>query len=182
MKDIRSNNIAPVNSATGVEAQNAEAFELAEFFPYLARIYYRAISEAISGAYTERYGLSVSEWRTMAALGPYKALSASDIVSLSSMNKVSVSRAIKSLQGQGFLKRDIDGDDKRRAVLRLTQSGRKTFIDLVPLVKQREAECLSGLSAAEQAMLILLMQRVQLNAERMTSSQVANNEEKAAQR
>jgi DNA-binding MarR family transcriptional regulator len=109
----------------------------------------------------------MSEWRTMAVLGPYKAMSASEIVELSSMDKVSVSRAIKGLQQHGYIKRDIDGDDKRRAVLRLTLDGRKAFSDLVPRVKQRETQCLDGLSKAERTTLISLMDRVRMNAEKL---------------
>lgn len=148
-------------------AQTIESFDLAEFFPYRVRVFYRAVSEAVANVYTEKYGLSMSEWRTMAVLGPYKAMSASEIVELSSMDKVSVSRAIKGLRQHGYITRDIDGDDKRRAVLRLTLDGRKTFTDLVPRVKQRETQCLDGLSETERTTLIALMERVRMNAERL---------------
>ena len=138
------------------------AFDLGDFFPYLVRIFYRSVNEVVSSVYTQSYGLTVSQWRTMAVLGPYNAMSASQIVSLSSMDKVNVSRAIKGLQTRGLLKRDIDGDDRRRAVLRLTEKGRHIFHALVPLVKQAEEKCLQDLSAQERSMLISLMERVRI--------------------
>jgi DNA-binding MarR family transcriptional regulator len=151
------------------DALEFDDFDLGFFFPYLVRVYYRAVSEAVANVYSSKFGLSVSEWRTMAVLGPIKALSAGEIVAQSSMDKVAVSRAIKGLQAHGFLKRDIDEIDKRRAVLKLTQSGRKAFGELVPLVKQVERDCLNGLTSTEREILISLMQRVQHNAENLVT-------------
>ncbi len=142
-------------------------FDLPRFFPYLVRVYYRAVSESVSAVYASLYNLTVSEWRTMAVLGPYCALSASEIVERSSMDKVNVSRAIKGLRNAGFLKRDIDGDDRRRAVLRLTESGIDVFHSLTPKVSEVEQQLLEGLSEKERQTLIYLMEKVQQNAERL---------------
>ena len=149
-------------------------FDLREFFPYLVRVYYRAVSDAVSNVYASQYGLSVSEWRTMAVLGPVKALSASEIVEQSSMDKVTVSRAIKGLQAHGFLKRDVDNNDKRRAVLKLTQAGIDAFGELVPLVKQVEKDCLQGLTTEERQTLISLMHRVRQNVENLEQYSESN--------
>jgi DNA-binding MarR family transcriptional regulator len=151
-----------------------DSFDLREFFPYLVRVYYRAVSDAVSNVYASHYGLSVSEWRTMAVLGPINALSASEIVEQSSMDKVTVSRAIKGLQAHGFLKRDVDSTDKRRAVLKLTQAGIDAFSELVPLVKQIEKDCLQGLTPEEQKTLISLMHRVRQNAENLAQDSLEN--------
>lgn len=140
-------------------------FELNAFFPYLVRIFYRSVITSVSRVYSSRYGLSVSEWRTMAVLGASGALSASEIVERSSMDKVNVSRAIKALREREFLKRDIDGDDRRRAVVRLTERGREVFHDLVPLVSEVEDGLLAGLTRAERATLLGLMEKVRHNAE-----------------
>ncbi len=151
-------------------------FELGQFFPYLVRIYYRAVSEAVSQAYSGDMGLNVSHWRTMAVLGPERAMSASEIVAYSSMDKVTVSRAIKGLQERGLLRRDVDGDDKRRAVLRLTQEGRSCFAKIVPCVEKLSAKCLHGLSANEQKQLISLMERVRINSERILQPDCENGD------
>ncbi len=142
------------------------AFDLRSFFPYLVRVYYQAVSQSVSDIYGPLYGLSVSEWRTMAVLGN-RLLSASEIVERSSMDRVAVSRAIKGLREAGLLKRDIDGDDRRRAVLRLTEKGARVFNDLIPRVRQLEEDLLAGLSEAERATLLDLMTRVRENADRL---------------
>ncbi len=162
MKNIKRETVL----STSARQKKSDDFDLNNFFPYLVRICYRAVSEAVSSVYTEKFGLSVSEWRTMAVLGPHNSMSASEIVEQSSMDKVAVSRAIKGLQAKGLLKRDIDGDDRRRAALRLTLEGRNTFANLVPKVKQAEENCLRQLSPDERATLIGLMKRVRMNAQR----------------
>jgi len=153
-----------------------DTFELAEFFPYLVRVYYRAVSDAVSSIYSTRYGLTTSEWRTMAVLGPTTTLSASEIVERSSMDKVNVSRAIKGLQKTGFLRRDIDGQDKRRAVLRLTQKGSEAFAILAPLVKQVEQDLLTDFSEQERMKLVNMMKRVRANAEKLSNNDIGQNE------
>ncbi len=144
--------------------QGHPPFDLHSFFPYLVRVFYQTVSQSVSDIYGPLYGLSVSEWRTMAVLGN-RLLSAGEIVERSSMDRVAVSRAIKGLREAGLLKRDIDGDDRRRAVLRLTERGAAVFNDLIPRVRQLERDLLAGLSEAERLSLIGLMAKVRANAE-----------------
>ena len=143
-----------------------DEFALHNFFPYLVRIYYRAVSGSVSRIYGAEFDLSVSEWRTMAVLGPHGVLSATEIVDRSSIDKVNVSRAIKGLQKRRYLKRDIDGEDKRKAVLRLTAEGRRTYMLLIPMVKALEEQLMEGISPEEITTLIRLMAKVQKNAEK----------------
>jgi len=145
-------------------------FDLPSFFPYLVRVYYRSVSESVAQIYTSRFNLTVSEWRVIAVLGPDRILSASEIVVRSSVTKVNVSRATKGLQKRGLLKRDINGEDKRRAALRLTDEGKKIHATLVPLVTALEEELLLGLSDQEIKTLLSLMQKVRCNAERVMKS------------
>ncbi len=69
-------------------------FDLLTFFPYSVRVFYRAVSETIKDVYHSRYGLSQDEWRTMTVLHTFEPLSATGIVTRSSLGKVKVSRAI----------------------------------------------------------------------------------------
>jgi DNA-binding MarR family transcriptional regulator len=142
-------------------------FDLKSFFPYLVRIYYRAVSSSISSIYSSMFGLTVPEWRTMAVLGPDRAFSASEIVDYSSMDKVTVSRAIARLRKNGLLKRDIDGDDRRRSVVRLTDRGREIYETLVPEVLELEDDLLADLTKLERETLIRLMEKVRLRAEEL---------------
>ena len=142
------------------------AFDLACFFPYQVRVFYQAVSTSVSEVYSEAYELSVAEWRVMAVLGPHQSMSANEITNRSSMNKVNVSRAVSRLRKRGFLKQDIDGDDRRRSVLHLTDAGKEAFANLVPQVRQVEAQLLEGLDSQEIETLTQLMNKVRANAEK----------------
>ena len=142
-------------------------FDLQNFFPYMVRVFYRSVSESISHIYTSKFNLSVSEWRVLVVLGTSNVFSASEIVERSSVTKVNVSRATKSLQKRGLLKRDINGTDKRRAALRLTAEGKEIYTVLVPLVTALEVELLDGLTQDEFDMLLRLMSKIRSNAEKV---------------
>ncbi len=149
---------------TRTEPQDS-VFTLEEFFPYQVRRFYLAVSQSVTDIYSSRYGLSVSEWRTMAVLGNHQPLSASDVVRRSSIDKVQVSRAIQGLLKRGFLQRLVDDADRRRVHLHLTDAGQQVFADLVLRVRAREQQLLGGLSHEEQDSLKALMAKVRQQAE-----------------
>lgn len=141
------------------------AFELDQFFPYQVRVFYKAVSSKVSEVYKTAYGLSVQEWRIMAVLGPTNGLTATDIVVRSSMDKVTVSRAIARLKDRKFLSQKPDPKDGRRFVLKLSGKGRDVFEELVPQVLKVEQDLLQGLTETEKETLAALMLRVQNSAE-----------------
>ncbi len=147
-------------------------FQLEKFFPYLVRIYYRAVSQSVSSIYEKDYDLTVSEWRAMAVLGNSKdPLSAGEIVTRSSIDKVKVSRAIAGLTKAGYLERRVDEGDRRKVALQLTRSGYYVFEELVEKVQELESQLLDGFSPEEKDLLINFMARVRSNAERLDKSQ-----------
>lgn len=139
-------------------------FDLQSFFPYRARLFYWAASQAIKDVYAKEFGLSVNEWRTMANLHDFRPLSAKEIVERSSIGKVDVSRAITSLQEKELLERHVDPTDRRRVLLCLTSKGKKMMNDLLPLLRTREKEILSGLDDQEYDTLLKLMSKVEAAA------------------
>ncbi len=135
-------------------------FVLSAFFPYRVRVFYTAVTGAVRQLYTERHGIAVNEWRTMVVLNEHEPLSAKEIVERSSMDKVSVSRAIASLADRTLLERHVDPADRRRALLRLTRKGRTMLEDILPRVVDVEREMLSVLTPEEQVQLLSLMEKV----------------------
>lgn len=142
-------------------------FDLNKFFPYLVRIFYRSVSDSVLGIYSSKFDLTVSEWRVMVVIKPNRVLSAGEIVEQSSMTNVDVSRAVARLQKSGLLKRDINGEDKRRAALRLSDRGVEVFKALIPMVTQLESDLLQGLSDDEIQAFLSTMIKIRTNAERI---------------
>ncbi len=135
-------------------------FELQRFFPYLVRVFYTHISSAVSQVYESGHQLSAPEWRTMAILGEDQSLTAAEIVERSSMDKVSVSRAVSKLRKRGWLLERVNKCDGRSRVLKLSRQGSRAFRELVPKMLDAEKKMLASLSEDERAKLIELMARV----------------------
>ncbi len=150
------------NAACKQEA--IQPFQLQGFFPYLTRVFYKDVSTALTRIYADQYGMAPSEWRTMAILGLDESYTAVEIVELSSMDKVTVSRAVKKMLEAGMLDRCINKNDARSSVLSLSGKGRKIYLDLVPQLLAFEKQLLKGISRKEHDLLLSLMKKVQKNA------------------
>lgn len=106
------------------------AFDLERFLPYLLNQAAEATSRDFQATYRAAYGLSRVQWRVMANLGKFGAMTARDICRISHMEKTKVSRAVAALEDQGHLTRVPDPGDRRAEILSLTDTGRRVFTEL----------------------------------------------------
>ncbi len=144
--------------------ENSELLNLEEFLPYRLSVLSNTVSRGISAAYVDRFGLSIREWRIIAILGRYPGLSAAEIVKLTAMDKVAVSRAVSRLTGSGRLERSLSDADKRRSVLVLSQEGKRLFDQISPLAKSYEKRLLKCLAREDQDRLSDILDNLQRRA------------------
>lgn len=107
-----------------------EAFDLGGFLPYLLNQAAEATSRDFQATYRATYGLTRVQWRVLANLGKFGAMTARDICRITHMEKTKVSRAVAALEDQGHLSRAPDPGDRRAEILSLTDRGRSVFADL----------------------------------------------------
>lgn len=138
--------------------------DLQAFFPYQARIFYKSVTDAVSKTYETAYNMKPYEWRTMVILGHDLSLTPAEIVERSSMDKVSISRAVSALTKRGWLDERSHCSDGRSKVLSLSRAGTKVYDDLVPKMLAVEEVLLSPLSGKERKELRRLMAKVRLGA------------------
>jgi DNA-binding MarR family transcriptional regulator len=119
------------------------------------------VTRAVARVYAQRFELSAPEWRTMAVLGRYGAMTAIGVVERTAMDKVRVSRAVARLLASGRITREVDPEDRRRAILDLSTSGRATYEQIVPLVLAVETELISDLGAEERAALDAVLRKLE---------------------
>lgn len=134
--------------------------DLEHFLPYRLSVLSNRVSAAIAQAYSERFGLGITQWRVMAVLGRYPGLSAGEVAQRTATDKVAVSRAVAGLLEGGYLEREIHGDDRRRSVLRLSREGEHVYRQIVPLALGFERRLLGGMDEAERALLFGLLDRL----------------------
>jgi len=127
-------------------------FDLAEFLPYRLAVAAARVSARFSAQY-EKFGVTIPQWRVLAALGSFGETHAQRLTTLTTMDKVKVSRAVAAMLGAGLLRRRADADDARRDLLRLTPKGTRLYGQLVPLAQAMQAELLADIPPEAQAAL-----------------------------
>ncbi|MFT5134851.1 MAG: DNA-binding MarR family transcriptional regulator [Gammaproteobacteria bacterium] len=137
---------------------------LKEFLPYRLSIVTNKVSRNLGSMYSDKFDLSIAEWRVMAVLGQDKDLSADEVCLETEMDKVSVSRAVTKLLGKKQIVRKFSNQDRRRSILRLSKSGLAAYDQIVPLAKDYENDLLAGLSRQEQRQLDQLLDKLNKRA------------------
>ncbi len=93
--------------------------------------------------------LSLVEWRVMVVLASHPGAVATEVVSYTGLDKMSVSRALASLSRVGRIIRTPDALDARRARVQLSPRGRMLFERISESAMVREAQLFSGISASD---------------------------------
>jgi DNA-binding MarR family transcriptional regulator len=116
--------------------------DLDSFVPYRLSVLTNRVSSAIARHYSQRFDLSVPEWRVIAVLGQAPGLSARDVAKRTAMDKVQVSRAVQSLLAAKRLTRTAHLQDGRIAHLSLSARGQAIYDEVVPLALSLERQFL----------------------------------------
>jgi DNA-binding MarR family transcriptional regulator len=134
------------------EVPVADSLALEGFLPYRLARAAEIISRQFATLYRERHGLTRPEWRTLATVGQFNRITATEIGAHSSMHKTKVSRAIRALEERKWITRQVDQTDRRVEHIELTREGRTHYRDLVTLAHSYEARLIGmlGETGAEQ--------------------------------
>ena len=151
------------------------SLNLEHFMPFRLSVLANRVTRAVARVYARRFQLSAPEWRTMAVLGRYGAMTANSVVERTAMDKVRVSRAVARLLAHGRITRRTDPDDRRRAILDLTPEGSAVYAAVAPMVMAVESELLAELDAEERLLLDQLLHKL----ERRTAADLDGGDEEA---
>lgn len=135
--------------------------------PYRLSLASNLVSQVIAQAYEKLFALKMHEWRVMVVLAEGGELTQQEIVGLTKMDKVTVSRAAQVLERRELLRRVPNLDDARSLKLSLTPVGRDLYRRVVPAALDLEAEVLEGLTAREIAALKRVLRRLEASASRV---------------
>ena len=130
-----------------------KALSLRDFMPYRLSVAANAVSRVIATTYEDEYGLSRHEWRLIAVLHEYGTATQQDLVGLTQMDKIAVSRAARALSRKGLVTRSPCADDGRAWNLRLSAKGLRTYNVIAPAALKLENQILSGLTKTEARLL-----------------------------
>ncbi len=152
--------------------------ELERFLPYRLSVLSNRTSDAIAREYSQRFDMTIPEWRVMAVLGRFSGLSANQVAKRTAMDKVAVSRAVARLIEAGRIQREFDDDDRRRSMLRLSEAGYAVYDQIVPLALGFEQHLLGDMLPEERDLLFRLLDRLdelELRTEHYTGTATATS-------
>jgi DNA-binding MarR family transcriptional regulator len=117
--------------------------KLTEFTPYRIVALGRRMSEELGQAYRNE-GISIPEWRVIAAVAQAPSVAARDVVAMTPMDKMAVSRAVGSLEVKGLIERQ-PAEDRRVAALQLTARGEFVYQRVAAIALRYEDQLLRRL-------------------------------------
>ena len=104
-------------------------------------------------------------WSVISFLKKYNNSTQQNIVQFLWIDKVKVKRVIDMLEDAGFVRREIQKEDKRFNIVRLTDKGRSLFDRAVPYAEDVLTKAFKGFTDSEEQQLIDLLIKVKGNLE-----------------
>ena len=144
-----------------------DLLDLENFLPYRLSIASNLVSDVIARAYDELFGLTIPEWRAVAVLAENEGLTQLDIVRLTRMDKMTVSRAVRPLVERKLVLRRPNEEDGRSQLLRLSKTGQVLYAAVVPAARKLEKEMMRPFTKAEIKKLAEALRKLEASAERI---------------
>lgn len=120
-------------------------------------------SRKLAKAYADE-NITIPEWRVLAVVAQSQSLAARDVVRFTPMDKMSVSRAIASLEKKKFAERAVSETDRRVNMIALTKEGRALFDKIAALALAVEDELLGELSPQEHQRFVATLAKLEAAA------------------
>ncbi|MFT4671686.1 MAG: DNA-binding MarR family transcriptional regulator [Pseudohongiellaceae bacterium] len=133
---------------------------LERYLPYRLSILSNKISSKIAETYSDKFALSITEWRIMAVLGEHPDVSADEVSFKTQIEKSILSRAINKLLSRHLIAREFNPSDKRRSMLTLTETGLSVYEEIVPVAYEMEQELLACFNKEDQEQFSVLVDRL----------------------
>lgn len=87
-----------------------------------------------------QFNLTEQQWRIVRALAEADELDAGELARISYILAPSLTRILHNLESRRLLKRRVDEDDQRRALISLTSRGRRLFDEVRPYSRASYAD------------------------------------------
>ncbi len=127
--------------------------ELDQFIPYQLSVLSLKISKGIAAHYQDQFGINISEWRVLVILYKNPDITAKKIAQLSQMDKVRISRTLKSLVEKEYLQQAQHPLDARAKNYELNQRGKQLMRAVIPDALHYEQALLNQLDEEERQQL-----------------------------
>jgi DNA-binding MarR family transcriptional regulator len=134
------------------------------------------------GVVLRRAGVSLQDWRVLAALRERGGLRLTELAARTSIEISTLSRLVAGMEAAGLVSRERDSDDARAIAIRLTAAGDGLAARLTPAAEDLERTALAGFSEAEASLLKAQLERLYGNLAAVPAPQETQSEPPAGRR
>ncbi len=136
-------------------------FELKTFLPYRLSVLSNRISQRLAAVYQEESDLDIPQWRVLVILASQDHMTATQVATAASMDKVRISRTVARLKEKGLVQERECRHDGRARRYQLTPAGRALYKKLLPKVRACETAIFASLQADEIKTLHRLLDKIE---------------------
>jgi DNA-binding MarR family transcriptional regulator len=149
-------------SAGAGKVRGADSFKLDRHIFYLfGQIYGRRDQQLTKSL--RRFGLSVPQWRVLAALTDLGAATINHLSDITVVDRTTLSRTLDRMEKNGLVARKRVEADKRSYEMRLTAGGRAMLRRIWPVMNYHNTRAIAGLSPRELARLRAIIKKMIAN-------------------
>ena len=105
--------------------------------------------------------------RVLLNIGSYGPINAADIAYQTRLDPYSVTRAINGLLKEGLIQAANDHSTSRSKFVELSEAGTPIYQNIASYMAKRCEDVLDGISDDEQTLLMTVLEKIELNTERM---------------
>jgi len=108
-------------------------------------------------------GISFAGYRLLFTIKSVGQVNPNELARLSSVSTASMSSLLNTLEKYGLVTRTPDPEDKRKAIVQLSDEGERVVADLCRINNQREQAWAAGLTETEASILAELLRKLLLH-------------------
>ncbi len=151
------------------ESELIDYIDLDQHLPYRVAVLSNTMRQGTTDRYIRNTGMSPREWRVLSLIGLKGPLTPAVIAKMTGMDRATVTRAIAKLISLEYTLKEPHPTDGRSAWIRLTEAGSQKCQQIIPQMQANGADYLAVLSVGERQLFLELIDKLQLQAERVLS-------------
>lgn len=117
--------------------------------------------------YRKQFNVTLPEWRVLSIIALHETTTARDISRALATDKAWVGLSVEKLEQNGLVQRSTDKLDLRRTLVSLTKPGKEVHDAIMANARRRQKRLLGALPAGSAETLIVCLDRLQAEADRM---------------
>lgn len=126
------------------QRDGVEILDIDNFVPFFLSSINNALASSASNQFRERYGIGISEWKTMAMLAIEPGITAARICEVVKLDKAAASRSLGVLDRRGYLTSVSSARDARKRRWWLNEDGYQLHNTIIGHSLARERTLIEG--------------------------------------